>query len=110
LGPAPGIDSGIAPAPAPAPSDEPAPTPAPTLVPTPAPGSPAPTPTPEAVPSPRAPAPAGTGLRASWEGLSVLVYIGLVSIVALPVLGYLGMQRFRSLRARRYYTEVRQTP
>ena len=111
LGPAPGENSQFpapAPAPVPAPAPEPAPAPVPAPGPTPAP-VPAPVPAPEPAPVPApvtTPAPTNR-LRASWEGYSVLVYIGLISIVALPVLGYFAMQRFRIPR---YYTKLRQTP
>lgn len=80
------------------------------MTPTPSPSAPAPGPSDAPAPGPfDAPAPAQDRLRASWEGSSVLVYFGLVSIVALPVLIFMVYQTCSSFRTRRYYNKVRQT-
>jgi len=125
--PAPAPVPAPAPAPVPAPAPAPAPAPIPAPAPTPAPDTPSPdTPSPDTpspdTPSPDTPAPAldvpapapspvantTQTLLASWSDQSALVYVGLISIVGLPVIGYVVYQGVGG-RVPRFYTRVSQS-
>lgn len=117
--PAPSAPSPSAPAPsAPAPS---APSPSPSSAPSPsapapsapapsapAPSIPAPAPVPAPVPSPDNSTNTTQTLLASWSDQSAWVYVGIVSVVAVPLVGYVVYQRIGG-RVPRFYTAVSQS-